>query len=62
MPREESCLISKTCIIERNSSEKKYTMRGEDWREAKTSEAKNKFNCIDIAGKDGILFLRTTLL
>ena len=27
-------------IIERNSSEKKNTMRGENWRKAKTSEAK----------------------
>ena len=28
-PREGSFLISKICIIERNSSEKKYTMRRE---------------------------------
>ena len=32
VPREESFLISMICIIERNSSEKKYTMRVEDWR------------------------------
>ena len=40
VPREESFLISKIYIIERNFSKKKYTMRWEDWREAKTSEAK----------------------
>ena len=55
--REESLLISKIYNTERNSSEKKYSMRGRrDWREAKTSEAKNKFNCFDMAGKDGILY------
>ena len=48
----------KIYIIERNSSQKKFTMRREDWRKAKTSWAKNKFNCIDIAGKgrDSVLY------
>ena len=51
VPKEESFLIYKISIVERNSSEKKYTMRGEDRRKAKTSEAKSKFNYIGIAGK-----------
>ena len=59
-PREESFLISKIYNIERNSSEKKYTMRREDWRN-QNIWGKNKFNCIDIAGKDWILFFITTL-
>ena len=58
--KEESFLISKIHIIERNTSEKKYTMRRENWRKAQISE-ENKCNCIDIAGKDGILHLLTTL-
>ena len=33
-------LFHKNYIIERNSSEKKYTMRREDWRKAKTSGEK----------------------
>ena len=48
MPREESFIISKIYIIERNSTEEKYTMRVKDWRKAKKSEAKPKN---DIAGK-----------
>ena len=32
VPREESFLIYKIFIIERNSSEKKYAMREENWR------------------------------
>ena len=40
MAREESFLISKIHIFCRNSTDKKYTMRREDWRKAKTSEAK----------------------
>ena len=38
--KEESFLISKIYIIERNSSKKKFTMLEEVWRKAKTSEAK----------------------
>ena len=51
VPKEESFLVYKIYDIERNSSEKKYTMREEDRRKAKTSEAKSKFNYVDIAGK-----------
>ena len=40
VPREESIRISKIFNIERNSSEKTFSMRWEDWRKAKTSEAK----------------------
>ena len=40
VPREESFLIHKMYIIERNFSEKNYTMRVEEWREDKTSEKK----------------------
>ena len=32
VPREESFLIYKIYIVERKSSDKKYTMRGENWR------------------------------
>ena len=49
VPREESFRTFKIYNIERNSSEKKCAMR--DWRKAQTSEAKNKFNFFDIAGK-----------
>ena len=54
-------LSHKSYIIERNSSVKKYTMRVEDWRKAKTSEAKTNSIIIDIWVKDGILYLMTTL-
>ena len=54
-------LVFQSCSIERNSSEKKYTMRKEDWRKAKNIWGKNKSNCIDIARKDGILYFMTTL-
>ena len=39
-PREESLLISKICIVERDATEKEKTFQGEDWRGASTSEAK----------------------
>ena len=46
-------LFHKIYIIERNSSEQKYTMRVEDWRTAKTSEAKTNSIEFGIAGKGG---------
>ena len=49
--KNHSFLISKIYIIERNSSEKKKTMRREDWRKAKNIWGKNKFNYIVVAGK-----------
>ena len=61
MTREESFLISKIYIIERNSSEKKNTMRREDWRKAKTSEAKTNLIILVLQGKDGILYSIRTL-
>ena len=61
VPREESFLISKIYIIERNSSEKKYTTRVEDIGDAKTSEAKQIQLYLVLQGKDGILYLVTTL-
>ena len=53
--------IIKIYIFERYSSEKKCTMRGEDWRKAKTSEAKTNSVVLILQGKDGILYLVTTL-
>ena len=41
----------KIYILERTSSEKKYTMWWEDWRKAETSEAKPNSNVFDIEGK-----------
>ena len=38
-------------IIERNSSEKKYTMREEDWRKAKTSEAETNSIMMKLQGR-----------
>ena len=61
VPREESFLIYKIYIIERNSSERQQTMREENWRNAKTSEAKTKSIIMILQGKDGILYLITTL-
>ena len=60
-PREESFLINKIYFIERNSSEKKYTMREENWRKAKTSEAKPNSIILILQGMDGILHSSTTL-
>ena len=63
VPREESLCISKIYIIEWNSSEKKFSMR-EGVRGLEKSQnicGKNKLNYIDIARKDGILYLTTTL-
>ena len=37
--------------IERNSSEKEYTMRWEDWRKAKTSEAKTNSIVLILLGR-----------
>ena len=51
VPKEGSFLIYKIYIIERNLSEKKFSMREWDRRKAKTSEATSKFNYVDIAGK-----------
>ena len=58
MPREELFLISKISVVERNSSEKKYTMQVEDWRKAKTSEAEANSNVLDIArkGRNSLLY------
>ena len=61
MSREESFLLYKIYIIERNFSEQTYTMRREDWRKAKTSEAKTNSIILILQGKDGILFFITTL-
>ena len=61
VPREESFLIHKIYIIERNSSEKKYTMREENWRKAKKSEAKPNSIILTLQGKDGILYSIATL-
>ena len=61
VPREELFLITKSCIIERNSSDEKSSTRG--WRigEAKTSEAKQIQLYMVLQGKDGIVYLVTTL-
>ena len=56
-PRSSTCvprksfLISRIYIIERNSSVKKYTMRAEDWRKAKTSEAKTNSIILILQGR-----------
>ena len=49
--RKESFLISKIYIIERNSSEKKYTMRLEDWSKTKTSEANTNSIVLILQGR-----------
>ena len=61
VPREGSFYIYKIYITERNSSEKRYTMRVENWRKAKTSEATTNSIFLILQGKDGILYLVTTL-
>ena len=45
-------------VIERNSSEKKYTMREEDWRKAKTSEAKTNSIILILqgSGRSSVLY------
>ena len=47
VPREESFLIYQISLIERNSSEKKYTMREEDWR-SQNIWGKKKTNSIKL--------------
>ena len=58
VPREEPFVISKIYIIEWNTSEKNYTMWEEDWRKAKTSEAKTNSIVFDIArkGRNSVLY------
>ena len=58
---ENHSLFNKIYTIERNSSEKKYTMREEDCRKAKTSEATTNSIMLILQGKDGILYFITTL-
>ena len=50
-PEKNHSLFHKIYIIERNSSEKKYTMRSEDWRKAKTSEAKTNSIVLILQGR-----------
>ena len=56
---ERRVILSSTSIIERNFSEKKYTTREEDWRKAKTSEAKTNLIIVILQGKDWILYFIT---
>ena len=53
-------LFHKIYLIERNSSEKKYTMR-ERIGKAKTSEVKINSLVLILQGKNGILYFTTTL-
>ena len=62
VPREESSfLISQDLHYWRNSSERKFSMRWEDWRKAKTSEAETNSIILTLQGKDGMLYIITTL-
>ena len=51
VPREVSFLISKIYIIERNSSEKKYTKRLENLRTTKTTEAQTNSIILILQGR-----------
>ena len=53
--------LTRFYIIERNSSERKFSMRWEDWRKAKTSEAETNSIILTLQGKDGMLYIITTL-
>ena len=61
VPREESFLISQYLHYwKKLSREEIYDARGGQ-EKSQNIWGKNKFNCLDIAGKDGILYIITTL-